>query len=484
VPSTSRDIAKDINMSLTRQELETLLNQPREGEAPLNLSDRDLSGLDLSNLDLQGAILSGCDLRGANLSHTKLVWANLEDANFEDANLRNADLRGARAPEADLSCADLRDANLTNAVFRGADLTFASLSGATLLGTDFSHAKLDRADLSRTDFSSAKLEGTSLSGVKELFHRPEDPLEAGIQVIRGDIPVTYGITLSPSGRSFNCGSDQTLLDAAQKGGIEIPADCASGSCGQCKTKVLAGRYETVGLLPWALSAEEKADNITLLCRTFPRSHMTVSVRGATNLPTDAVMAEIDATAGSNEGPKVRLTLRGELPANTGALTLMLPGLPPRRARLDAVRGDSAQLTVLEGGDSGLFVGAVVALSAQIPTGVTCAKDEYQLQPLIQKATWAAVLVTSPGCGSCKAYEALWPRLGARMPNDMLLATVEGGNASQLTAEWEVFHLPALLLYRKGEPWSSIEEQPDLDILALAFAKAMAAPPNFDPLHTH
>jgi ferredoxin len=61
---------------------------------------------------------------------------------------------------------------------------------------------------------------------------------------------------------------QSLLEAAQAGGIRLPRSCRNGSCRACRCKLLHGqvhyRVEWPGLL-----AEEKAEGWILPCVALP-----------------------------------------------------------------------------------------------------------------------------------------------------------------------------------------------------------------------
>lgn len=53
----------------------------------------------------------------------------------------------------------------------------------------------------------------------------------------------YEVRLAKTGRSFSCGSGQTLLQAATAAGLRLPFSCSSGACGTCKTRKLAGEVD-------------------------------------------------------------------------------------------------------------------------------------------------------------------------------------------------------------------------------------------------
>jgi len=53
----------------------------------------------------------------------------------------------------------------------------------------------------------------------------------------------FSITLRSRGETFECAADETVLTAAQRAGIRWPFSCASGVCGTCRTRKLAGEIE-------------------------------------------------------------------------------------------------------------------------------------------------------------------------------------------------------------------------------------------------
>jgi CDP-4-dehydro-6-deoxyglucose reductase len=81
----------------------------------------------------------------------------------------------------------------------------------------------------------------------------------------GAIP--HEITLFPSGARFSARDDETLLDAAARGGLLLPHQCKTGHCGACKSRVLEGQTRFEWPDAPALSADEAARGVRLLCCT-------------------------------------------------------------------------------------------------------------------------------------------------------------------------------------------------------------------------
>lgn len=67
--------------------------------------------------------------------------------------------------------------------------------------------------------------------------------------------------------------DVTLLEAAEAVSVELPYECRSGICGQCKTRLVEGK---VGMdSEDALSPAEKATGLILACQAHPLSNLVV-----------------------------------------------------------------------------------------------------------------------------------------------------------------------------------------------------------------
>jgi ferredoxin-NADP reductase/DMSO/TMAO reductase YedYZ heme-binding membrane subunit len=76
----------------------------------------------------------------------------------------------------------------------------------------------------------------------------------------GDASVTF----ARSGKSAPVPAGQTVLEAAEALGVSINYDCRAGICGQCKTKLLAGRVDMEA--EDALNAMDRANNLILSCQ--------------------------------------------------------------------------------------------------------------------------------------------------------------------------------------------------------------------------
>ena len=91
----------------------------------------------------------------------------------------------------------------------------------------------------------------------------------------GDVAAatTFTVEFARSGRSFVCGADQFVLDAAFEAGLNPPSSCSQGMCGTCKTTVLSGAVDMQhngGIRP-----REIAQNKVLICCSKPLSDLTI-----------------------------------------------------------------------------------------------------------------------------------------------------------------------------------------------------------------
>lgn len=70
---------------------------------------------------------------------------------------------------------------------------------------------------------------------------------------------------------------ESLLDGAQRNGIKIPYACKGGGCGLCKVKVEVGSFERGKSSIAVLSKDERVDNYSLACKTYPKSDMEIQL---------------------------------------------------------------------------------------------------------------------------------------------------------------------------------------------------------------
>jgi phthalate 4,5-dioxygenase reductase subunit len=68
----------------------------------------------------------------------------------------------------------------------------------------------------------------------------------------------FRVRLARSGETLEVRKDQTLMEALRASGHDIPSSCESGTCGTCRTGLLAGEADHRDLV---LGEHDKATNI-------------------------------------------------------------------------------------------------------------------------------------------------------------------------------------------------------------------------------
>jgi ferredoxin len=82
------------------------------------------------------------------------------------------------------------------------------------------------------------------------------------------------VQIRPQNQTFEAVAGLTLLQAAERAGVDLPSSCRNGTCRTCICKVVQGEYEI--LMEWpGLSAEEKAQGYCLPCVTTARGPLVL-----------------------------------------------------------------------------------------------------------------------------------------------------------------------------------------------------------------
>jgi ferredoxin len=85
---------------------------------------------------------------------------------------------------------------------------------------------------------------------------------------------SFTVRLDADARSFAATGDETLVAAAARAGIEMPASCRNGTCRTCMCRLRSGeiayRIQWPGLLP-----EEKDEGWILPCIAYARSDLVL-----------------------------------------------------------------------------------------------------------------------------------------------------------------------------------------------------------------
>jgi CDP-4-dehydro-6-deoxyglucose reductase len=88
--------------------------------------------------------------------------------------------------------------------------------------------------------------------------------------------MTFTIFVESSAIKFPCDRGETVLNAAQRAGYELPYSCRKGVCGTCKCRLVSGEMRAYS--GDTLAESEKAAGQVLLCQTRPRSDLVIAPR--------------------------------------------------------------------------------------------------------------------------------------------------------------------------------------------------------------
>jgi ferredoxin-NADP reductase len=91
-----------------------------------------------------------------------------------------------------------------------------------------------------------------------------------LQVVGAAVPTEAPVNGVPANISFQRAgisgeaNDMTILEVAEECGVDIPFECRSGVCGQCKTRLVAGKVTMES--QDALTAADRSKGLILACQ--------------------------------------------------------------------------------------------------------------------------------------------------------------------------------------------------------------------------
>lgn len=157
------------------------------------------------------------------------------------------------------------------------------------------------------------------------------------------------LSLASGERDFRVAAGRTLLEGALDAGLNLPHSCKTGHCNACRARLLEGEIEYPAGPPLALSTEERAGGVMLLCVAHARSDLRLELlspavgvrRPIRRLP--ARIERIEPWAHDVRGVFLRLPPAAPLEFEAGQyIDIMLPGArrrsfsiasPPHEPRL-------------------------------------------------------------------------------------------------------------------------------------------------------
>ena len=89
--------------------------------------------------------------------------------------------------------------------------------------------------------------------------------------------MSFVVTLSPSGRTFEIEEGASILTTALDQHISLPYSCRLGTCRSCRGKVLGGLVDFGHTHPAYLPQSERDEGYALLCTAHPLSDLTIEI---------------------------------------------------------------------------------------------------------------------------------------------------------------------------------------------------------------
>lgn len=107
--------------------------------------------------------------------------------------------------------------------------------------------------------------------------------------------VNHRVVLSPSNKAFDALPNTSVLESGLAAGVALSYGCASGSCGDCRAKIVSGTVSKSRFHDFALSELEKSEGICLLCSNTAESDLVIEVsvaRSTEDIPQQKLRMKI------------------------------------------------------------------------------------------------------------------------------------------------------------------------------------------------
>ncbi len=104
-----------------------------------------------------------------------------------------------------------------------------------------------------------------------------------------------------------------------------------------------------------------------------------------------------------------------------------------------------------------------------------ALEQFEFHHTLEKTPGTAIIFfSSRECLSCRHWQQLLEHYG-KLHSDIHIFKVDAGQDQALTEEFNIFHLPALFIYDKGQYHSALQCEAKLATLETAIKETLAAP---------
>jgi len=107
--------------------------------------------------------------------------------------------------------------------------------------------------------------------------------------------MTAKVHLLPSDHEFTAEPGESLLEAALRSGLSIRYSCNSGSCGECRARLVSGQLGDISHHDYVFSQRDRDAGQFLLCRATAASDLVleaVEARGAADVPVQQLTTQV------------------------------------------------------------------------------------------------------------------------------------------------------------------------------------------------
>ena len=107
--------------------------------------------------------------------------------------------------------------------------------------------------------------------------------------------MTVKVHLRPSGHEFPAEPGESLLDAALRAGLAIRYSCSSGSCGECRARLISGQLGERLPQDYVFGQRERDEGQLLLCRATAATDLVleaVEARGVADIPVQQIATQV------------------------------------------------------------------------------------------------------------------------------------------------------------------------------------------------
>ncbi len=236
--------------------------------------------------------------------------------------------------------------------------------------------------------------------------------------------MAYSVTIEQHDGPITVEMGETILAAALRQGVAYPHGCQSGNCGACKSRLVSGDVEIAPYSAFALTQEERDQDLLLACRSVPWGDVTVAwleqdeaaVHPLRHL--DCRVAAIDDATHDIKRVRLEIAAGGPLDFTAGQFArVTFAGCPTRDYSMASRPGDAQiefHVRYIEGGATSAHVAGKLrvgdAVRVEGPYGVSYLRRQHT----------GPIVAVAGGSGLAPIASILEVALGAGMLQPMHL----------------------------------------------------------------